>query len=173
MKEFLAKPSTLDFDYGLHLMIELERGAFSEGDLARMLDLAAMWDVCVPDVSEFHDAIGRKGVARVQLVFDRDAVAAALAKDADIDQWAEPLAMAMPYSSTFPERRTFDARRATYANAWRVWLHGGTPAIKARRALAIVERQARDRSRGSPATDIRSCASASTRSPAARASCTS
>jgi len=141
MKEFVEKPTTLDFDYGLHLMIELERGAFSEGDLARMLDLAAMWDVCVPDASEFHEAIGRKGSARVQLVFDRDVLAAALATDFDIDAWAEPLAMAMPYASTFPERRTFDARRATYANAWRVWLHGGTPAIQAASALAIVERQ--------------------------------
>jgi hypothetical protein len=141
MKEFLETPSSLDFDYGLHLLITLERGAFSEGDLTRMLDLAAMWDVCVPDVSEFHEAIGRKGSARVQLVLDRDALAAALATDGGIDSWAEPLAMAMPYSSTFPERRTFEARRETYTNAWRAWLHDQTGAIPARSALAMIERQ--------------------------------
>ena len=142
MTEFLETPSSLDFDYGLHLVVTLERGAFSEGDLTRMLDIAAMWDVCVPDVSEFHEAIGRKGNARVQFVLDRDALVAALANDVGIDSWVEPLAMAMPYSSTFPERRTFDARRDTYANAWRAWLHERTATIPARSALAIIERQA-------------------------------
>ena len=139
MKEFVASPSTLDFDYGLHLMLELQRCALSGADLARMLDLAAMWNVCVPDMQEFHDAIGRKGSARVQLVLDRDVLVAALAKECDADEWADPLAMAMPYSSTFAERRTYAARRATYANAWRVWMHGGTPSIPAASALAVVE----------------------------------
>ncbi len=140
MKEFVAEPTSLDFDYGLHLMISLERDALSEGDLGRMLDLAAMWNVCVPEASEFQDAIGRKGSARVQLVFDRDVLAAAVAADAGIDAWAEPLAMAMPYS-TFPERHSFAARRQTYANAWRAWLHGGTAPINATSALAYLERQ--------------------------------
>ena len=141
MKEFVATPTSLDFDCGLHLVLELERGALSEGDLARMLDLAAMWDVCIPEASLFHDAIGRKGSARVQLVLDRDVLTAALAKDTDIDSWAEPLAMAMPYSSTFRERRTFEARRATYADAWRSWLHGGSPSVITASALTIMERQ--------------------------------
>jgi len=141
MKEFLEKPSSLDFDYGLHLLVTLERGAFSEGDLARMLDLAAMWNLCVPDVSEFAEAIGRKGVARVQLVLDRDALVETLASDAGIDSWAEPLAMAMPYSSTFPERRTLEERRNAYANAWRAWLHDREATIPARSALAMIERQ--------------------------------
>ena len=141
MKEFLERPSTLDFDYGLHLMIELERGALSAGDLARMLDLAAMWDVCVPEAALFDDAIGRKGFARVQLVFERDVLAAALAHDSGLDEWADPLAMAMPYSSTFPERSTHQARRALYADAWRAWLRGDTPVVRAANALAAVERQ--------------------------------
>lgn len=140
MKEFVAEPTSLDFDYGLHLMVSLERDALSERDLARMLDLAAMWNVCVPEATEFHDAIGRKCSARVQLVFDRDDLAAALAADAGIDAWAEPLAMAMPYG-TFPERHSFAARRQTYTDAWRAWLHGGTAAIKATSALAYLERQ--------------------------------
>ncbi|MGZ8780293.1 MAG: hypothetical protein ACXW31_10230, partial [Thermoanaerobaculia bacterium] len=141
MKEFVAEPTSLDFDCGLHLMVSLERDAFSEADLVRMLDLAAMWNVCVPEASEFHDAIGRKVSARVQLVFDHDVLAAALAADAGIDAWAEPLAMAMPYS-TFPERHSFAARRQTYADAWRAWLHGGSAAIRATSALAFLERQA-------------------------------
>jgi hypothetical protein len=141
MNEFLSRPTSLDFDYGISLVVELQRGAFSEGDLARMLDIAAMWDVCVPGIDEFREAIGRKGSARVQLLLDRDALTAALAKETDLDSWAEPLAMAMPYSSMFGERRTFDARRATYADAWRIWLHGGTPSVAPRSALAIVERQ--------------------------------
>lgn len=144
MREFLSAPSSLDFDYGLGFVIEIERGAIAEGDLERMLDLAAMWDVCVPPIRDFAGAVGKKGSLRVQLLFDRDALLAAAAKETDLASWAEPLAMAMPYMSTFPERRTFTARRDTYTAAWRAWLGDGTVStIRANSGLTIFERQGR------------------------------
>lgn len=139
MKEFAQPPSTRDFDYGLSIVATLERGALSEGDLERMLDFGAMWDVCVPDASELEEAIGKKSTIRVQLLFDRDDLLAIA--DAPLESWAAPLAMAMPYSSTFPERRTFASRRDAYASAFETWLRGASPAIHVRSGLAIVERQ--------------------------------
>lgn len=142
MREFLSAPTSRDFDYGLHLLARLERGAIGEGDVARMLDFAAMWNVRVPSASVFAEAVGKKGTLRVQLLFEREALTAALAQQTDLDSWAAPLAMAMPYMSTFPERRTFGARRDTYSSAWRTWLESGvTPPIDVQSGLSIFERQ--------------------------------
>lgn len=124
MAEFLAAPTSRDFDYGLHCMVVLERGALGEDDLNRMLDFARMWDVCTPDAPLLADAIGRKATIRVQLMLERDALMATLGAIGDVAAWAEPLAAAMPYASTFAERRTFDARRDVYTAAWRAWLAG-------------------------------------------------
>ncbi|HEX8407594.1 MAG TPA: hypothetical protein VF883_01935 [Thermoanaerobaculia bacterium] len=141
MKEFLANPTSRDFDYGLHLLMSIDRGAIREDDLERMLDLAAMWDVAVPPLADFAEAIGRKGSLRVQLTLDRDELASAIAHDTDVASWAEPLAMAMPYMSNFPERRTFAARRDTYTKAWREWLESGqTSAIRVNSGLTLFER---------------------------------
>jgi hypothetical protein len=123
MTEFRESPTTRDFDYGLHLAVTLERSAIREDDLERMLDFAAMWGVCTPPVSDFHEAIGRKGTMRVQLLLERDALAATLTKFGAIEEWADALAMAMPYASTFAERRSYVSRRDIYADAWRAWLH--------------------------------------------------
>jgi hypothetical protein len=143
MTEFLETPTSRDFDYGLHFLVTLDRGALAEGDLERMLDFAAMWDVQVPAASDFVEVIGKKGTIRVQLLFERDALASALARPADIDSWAAPLAMAMPYMSSFPERRSFAARRDVYTNAWRAWLHDQPYAIQVKSGLTIFERQNR------------------------------
>lgn len=124
MTEFLAAPTSRDFDYGLHCMVVLERGILGEDDLNRMLDFARMWDVCTPDASLLADAVGRKATIRVQLMLERDALMATLGAFGDVGAWAEPLAAAMPYASTFPERRKFDARRDAYTAAWRAWLAG-------------------------------------------------
>lgn len=143
MNEFLAAPTTLDFEYGLHLLLTLERSAIGMEDLERMTDLAAMWDVCVPQVSDFADAIGRKGSLRLQLLFDHEALAKALADGGDAARWAAPLAMAMPFMSTFPERRTFGARRSTYTNVWQQWLHTGEIAdLRVDGGLTLFERHA-------------------------------
>lgn len=123
MTEFRESPTTRDFDYGLHLAVTLERAAIREDDLERMLDFAAMWGVCTPPVYDFHEAIGRKGTMRVQLLLERDALAATLAKFGAMEEWADAFAMAMPYASTFAERRSFASRRDIYADAWRAWLH--------------------------------------------------
>lgn len=142
MNEFLAAPTTLDFEYGLHLLLTLERAAIGMEDLERMTDLAAMWDVCVPQLGDFADAIGRKGSLRVQLLFDHDALARAVAHAGDAASWAAPLAMAMPFMSAFPERRTFAARRSTYTNVWQQWLHTGeTAEIRVNSGLTLFERQ--------------------------------
>lgn len=141
MKEFLASPTSRDFDYGLHLLMSIDRGAIREDDLERMLDLAAMWDVAVPPLADFAEAIGRKGSLRVQLTLDGDELASAIAQDTDISSWAEPLAMAMPYMSNFPERRTFTARRDTYSNVWREWLESGdTNPIRVNSGVTLFER---------------------------------
>lgn len=141
MNEFLAAPSTRDFEYGLHLLLTLERSAIGMDDLERMVDLAAMWDVCVPQIGDFADAIGRKGSLRVQLLFDHDALEKAVAHAGDAATWAAPLAMAMPFMSTFPERRTFAARRSTYTNVWQQWLHTGETAdIRVNSGLTLFER---------------------------------
>lgn len=141
MKEFLEHPTSRDFDYGLHLLMSIDRGAIREDDLERMLDLAAMWDVAVPPLADFAEAIGRKGSLRVQLTLDRDELASAIAQDTDVASWAGPLAMAMPYMSNFSERRTFSARRDTYTNAWREWLESGeTDAIRVNSGLTLFER---------------------------------
>ena len=141
MNEFALTPSTRDFDYGLHFLVTLERSAISEGDLERMLDFAAMWDICTPPASELAEAIGKKGSIRVQLLFERDALMSL--SDASVDSFAEPLALAMPHSSNFPERRTFTARREVYTDAWRAWLREEPYAIHVKSGLAIFERQAR------------------------------
>lgn len=126
MKEFLSAPTSRDLDYGLHYAVILERGAISENDLDRMLDFAAMWDVCTPDRSTFAAAIGQRGSLRVQMLFEREALAATLGAFGDVAAWAEPLAAAMPYMSSFAERRAFAARAAVYAPAWERWLAGAT-----------------------------------------------
>lgn len=125
MSEFKSAPTTLDFDYGLQYAVLLERNAISEDDLARILDFAAMWDIGVPDPSLFDQALGQKGTLRVQVLFERDTLLAALGRFGEIEQWAEPLAAAMPYMSTFAERRTFEARARVYTDAWTRWLTGG------------------------------------------------
>lgn len=126
MQSFTKAPSTLDFDYGLHLMATLDRESLGETDLERMLDFAGMWGVRLPDPGKFTEAIGRKGQIRVQLVLERDALIAALSQDPGLASWAEPLAMAMPYMSKFDERRLFAARAAAYSGAWQAWLNGRT-----------------------------------------------
>lgn len=126
MTEFAETPATRDFDYGLHVMAVLERAAIREDDLERMLDFAAMWDVCTPAFDDVADAIGRKGTIRVQLMFESDALAKTIAAFGDIGAWAGPLAMAMPFASTFAERRSFASRREIYTDAWSAWL-AGTP----------------------------------------------
>ena len=142
MSEFIAQPTSRDFDYGLHVVVSIERGAIAEGDLERMLDLASMWDVCVPPLADFKDAVGRKGTIRVQMLLERSALALAISRDASPGSWADPLAMAMPYASTFPERRTHTARRETYAHAWKSWLLGDpVPALPVQSGLAVVEKQ--------------------------------
>jgi hypothetical protein len=125
MSEFLASPTTRDFDYGLHCAIVLERNHLSADDLQRMLDFARMWDVCTPDPAQFAGAVGQQATIRVQWMFERDELAATLgAMRNNLDDWAGPLAAAMPYASTFAERRTFDARREVYTSAWSAWLAG-------------------------------------------------
>lgn len=148
MNTFAQVPTTLDFDYGLHLLATLDREALDESDLERMLDFAGMWDVRVPPANELAEAIGRKAQIRVQLVFERDALEAALSQQADLldlsdlSSWAEPLAMAMPYMSKFTERRSFAARRAAYTGAWKAWLDGQTNlSLSFQSGLTIFERQ--------------------------------
>ena len=142
METFARKPTTLDFDYGLHLLVTLERKALRRSDLQRMLDFAAMWDVRVPPADELAEAIGRKGTLRVQLLFERDALVAALAQQPALTSWADPLAMAMPYLSRFPQRRTFDGRRAAYRDAWRAWLTGAPiPQFDFPNVLTAVEKE--------------------------------
>lgn len=116
MTEFLAAPATIDFDYGLHY-------AVIHDDLERMLDFARMWDVCTPEPSLFHDAIGRETTVRVQLLFEREALIATLGAFGAIDAWAAPLAAAMPYDG----RLMFEERRDAYTAAWRAWLTGAPP----------------------------------------------
>jgi hypothetical protein len=124
MKEFLAAPATVDFDYGLQYAVLLERNAISDDDIAQMLDLAAMWNIGVPDAATFGDAIGQKGTIRVQVLFERDALLAALGGFGGIASWAEPLASAMPYMTRFDERRTWNARAALYTDLFERWLAG-------------------------------------------------
>ncbi|HVG24878.1 MAG TPA: hypothetical protein VND45_12035 [Thermoanaerobaculia bacterium] len=139
MTEFALTPTTRDFDYGLHLLATIDRGAIAEGDVERMVDFAEMWGARVPSPSAFAEAVGTKGTLRVQMLLEREALAAAFGGDAD---WAEPLAMAMPYASTFPERRTYGARRDAYAAAWSAWLREERPApLRLHSGLAIVEQQ--------------------------------
>ncbi len=142
LNEYAAAPASLDFDYGLSLLATIERGAISEGDIARIADFAEMWGVCVPPLDTFADAIGKKGSLRVQLLLERDALVAAFAEDINVASFAGPLAMAMPYSSTFPERRTFQSRFETYGAAWDAWLRNAPPrALSLTSGLAIVEKQ--------------------------------
>ncbi len=145
MTDFVSNPTTRDFDYGLHYLVTLERAALREDDVDRMLDFAAMWDVCVTPADEFAEALHRKATVRVQLLIERDQLAAilgAIPKDVD-DAWAVPLAMAMPYMSTFAERKTFASRRDLYTDAWREWLRGGSPALpRIRSGLRVFETRA-------------------------------
>ncbi|HUR80693.1 MAG TPA: hypothetical protein VM733_07995 [Thermoanaerobaculia bacterium] len=142
MNEYAAAPTSLDFDYGLHLLATIERGAISDGDIARILDFAEMWGVCPPPPDTFADAIGQKGSLRVQLLLERDALIAAFADDVDVASFASPLAMAMPYSSTFPERRTYRSRLETYGAAWDAWLRNAPPrALSMTSGLSIIEKQ--------------------------------
>jgi hypothetical protein len=123
MTEFAASPTSRDFDYGLHCAVTLERTVLGDGDVQRMLDFARMWDVCTPDPEQFADAVGKQGTVRVQWMFEHEALQATLAAMSDdLDAWGAPLAAAMPYASMFSERRTFEARRETYTDAWRAWL---------------------------------------------------
>jgi hypothetical protein len=124
MKAFAQEPSTLDFDYGLHLLATLDRESLDASDLERMADFAGMWGVRVPPAGKLAEAIGKKGQIRVQLLLERDALVAALSQEAGLASWAEPLAMAMPYMSKFDERRSFAARAAAYTGAWQAWLEG-------------------------------------------------
>jgi hypothetical protein len=126
MKEFLSAPTTVDFDYGLQYAVILERGSISANDLARMLDFAAMWDVCTPDAAMFDEAIGQRGTLRVQMLFERDVLAQTLGAFGELSSWAEPLAMAMPFMSSFNERRTFTSRSKVYTDAWTRWLAGAS-----------------------------------------------
>ena len=142
MEEFRADPDSLDFRYGFHLTVMLERAAIGRGDIARMLDFASMWNARTGDAQSFAAAVGHKGTLRVQILLDHDALASVVAQDADLLSWAEPLAMAMPYLSTFPERRSFAARRDTYSAAWRAWLESGAiPVIRTGTGLTVFERQ--------------------------------
>jgi hypothetical protein len=142
MKSFAAAPTTLDFDYGLHMLATLDRNSVDENDLARMLDFAAMWDVRVPPASALAEALGRKAQIRVQLIFERDALLTALAIPRGIVSWAAPLAMAMPYMSVYPERRSFEMRQATYTSAWAAWLAGETNiAVSPRGGIINFERK--------------------------------
>lgn len=142
MEDFKEQPASLDFDYGLHLMATIERGAISEGDLTRVIDFARMWGVQTPPLAEFAEAIGKKGTLRMQLLLERGELLAAFAEDVDLESWATPLAAAMPYSSKFPERRTYEARIETYAKAWQAWLNDGPPApLQLQSGLAILEKQ--------------------------------
>jgi hypothetical protein len=123
MSEFRIAPTSLDFDYGLHIAVLLERNELDAEDLQRMLDFAAMWDVCVPEPALYADAIDRKGSIRLQMIFERDALIATLGACREtLDDWAEPLAMAMPYSDRFADRRSFASRREIYTEAWQRWL---------------------------------------------------
>jgi hypothetical protein len=148
MNEFRESPTTRDFDYGLHLAVTLERAAIREDDLERMLDLAAMWGVCTPPIEEFHEAFGKKGTMRVQLLLERDDLAATLAKFGALEEWADAFAMAMPYASTFAERRSYTSRRDIYADAWRAWLsdasYDATPLLRSRikSGLVLLEERA-------------------------------
>ncbi|HEX8169399.1 MAG TPA: hypothetical protein VF824_02535 [Thermoanaerobaculia bacterium] len=140
MDEFRSQPTTLDFDYGLHLLVTLERDALSRDDLRRMLDFARMWDVCAADEATFADALGRKTTLRVQLTIDREALLPILtAFDADRTRWAEPLAVAMPYMSTFPERNDYAKRRETYAPAWHEWLRDRHVSFHATSGIQLLE----------------------------------
>ncbi|HEV7768472.1 MAG TPA: hypothetical protein VGQ76_25965, partial [Thermoanaerobaculia bacterium] len=143
MKEFAAAPTSLDFDYGLHCSVMLERSVLHDDDLARMLDFARMWDVRTPDASLISEAVGRKGSIRVQWMLERDALMATLGAFRNtIDDWAAPLGAAMPYASNFAERRTFDARRAIYAPAWSAWLAGQPVNLRIRSGLGLLEERA-------------------------------
>jgi hypothetical protein len=104
MKEFVAAPTSLDFDYGLHCAV------FGD-DLERMLDFARMWGVRTPPVPD------GKATVKVQILLERDALLATLGAFGEIDAWAEPLAMAMPD----------DEHRDAYTAAWGAWLAGDAP----------------------------------------------
>lgn len=136
MKAFRERPRSADFEYGLHFQVTLERKVLREDDLRRMIDLAAMWGVTA---TQFDDVEGRQATVRVQLLFDERELAAALSVRAALDAWAEPLAMAMPYSSIFRERRSFASRREVYVDAWRCWLEGeAIPSLRPRIASGLV-----------------------------------
>ncbi|MEO8381752.1 MAG: hypothetical protein ABI779_18970 [Acidobacteriota bacterium] len=141
MKSFTQTPSTLDFDYGLHLLAILRRESLDHSDLARMLDFAAMWGVSLPPPARLAEALGRKGEIRVQLLFERDALESALSEEAPLSSWAEPLAMAMPYMSVFAERRSFATRAAAYRPAWQAWLEGTESALSFDSGLTVFESQ--------------------------------
>jgi len=142
MNEYAAAPTSLDFDYGLSLLATIERGAIGDGDVARIADFAEMWGVCLPPLNAFADAVGKKGSLRVQLLVERDELIAAFAEDVDLASFAGPLAMAMPYSSTFPERRSHQSRFETYGAAWDAWLRNAPPrALSLTSGLAIIEKQ--------------------------------
>jgi hypothetical protein len=68
----------------------------------------------------------KKAQIRVQLVFERDALLAAVSNPRALASWASPLAMAMPYVKRFAERRSYAARQATYISGWAAWLAGRT-----------------------------------------------
>lgn len=130
MKEFVAHPSTDSFDYGLHYMVVLERTALGEADISRILDLASVWGVRAPSMEEVVGsnaaAIGRPAAMRLQLLFDHDDLVATLGRfPQQVDgSWAVPLALAMPYMSSFAERRSHTRRRDVYTGAWTAWLRG-------------------------------------------------
>jgi hypothetical protein len=126
MNEYLERPTSRDFDYGLQAAVILERRALSEHDLTRMLDFASMWTIHVPEAALFEEAIGRKGTLRVQFSFDREMLGKTLAAFGDAEDWAEPLAAALPYLRNFPERRSVEARTEVYREAWAEWIAGAT-----------------------------------------------
>lgn len=126
MSEYRERPTSRDFDYGLQAAAILERRVLSEHDLARMLDFASMWTIHVPDAALFEEAIGRKGTFRVQFSLDREMLTTTLAAFGDAEDWAEPLAAALPYLRNFPERRTVGARTEVYREAWAEWIAGAT-----------------------------------------------
>lgn len=122
-REFRRQPVTTDLELGLHYAITLERRNLHAADLARMIDFAAMWGVQVADATVLGEALGRSAVLRLQLLFEHDDLRALL-QAASSPDWSGNLAAAMPYLSTFEERRDHARRRSVYGDAWRRWLRG-------------------------------------------------
>lgn len=123
MTEYRERPSTRDFDLGLHYSVTLERAGLAPVDLERMLDFAAMWDIRVPGPASLAEAVGKKALVRLNLLFEREELATILEALPE-DDWVPALAAAMPWMSNFPERRTYTRREHIYSAAWREWMRG-------------------------------------------------